>query len=915
MDGSKSGSNNKKVKPKSGEPVTKFQSRKDKRRQQKQEKKQKHLDYFQSRTKKSQNDYRQQQKQIQNQKKLKAVNLSAQKETIPKQQESILGKRKTPDTLVQKAQVKKLKSAEKQEKMNLSADREEFLRQNEIEKKKLELELKMLEKKLGIKNDPKKRKKVNQAIEVEGYGTGFMDFLDGIENKIKSKKEVYRPQDYEFSDGEGPEEGDILMGQEDEDHQVGFDEEFSEDEDASNDNQAQIDDEDNSNQEFDQDEEEGEEDEDQDQEDEIDDGEESEDDDNDDEEEEEQEQEEDDEEEDEDNNEAGILDDESEIEDDLDEFYQQSSDSNPSIQESEEEEEKIQVKLKQNQNQNELSKKGKQHLGKNDKIKKQESLQLENPAIEKAIRSVLNKVSEGNLEIMFNKLIDETKGYFKNPITYAYCYAKIFIQMSISLQQQMNAILSVNCAFICALHRIIGDQFFVTVVRQIFKEFKENHALSNTTDVSADQAKDKVKNILNCFLHFFLFSSLSSSLLIDVIKILMKSFEEIDIEVLIFLLHNIGLQLRKADPEAIRDIIQMAESKKNSYAVEIKMVPENDPVYANMKKKERKIGFLNMELQDIKNNKGTTTLQVKSIDHLQTWLKKNSKIQSELTFQAVDLKAEVIDQFIDDDSSLSQKWWLPESDKAKASDKYQKPRDFKGESKQASDIIELAKTQHMNTDIKKAVFQAIVGAEDYIQAFENCTRLNLKKQQEREIIKVLLHCCVNEKGVFNKFYALLAQRLCKFQPQSYRYSLKYSLWDYLKTLSKFDIRQIANLAKLFAFLIGENELPLHFLKVLQFDELSKPQNLFLYVLLDDIYERQSKDQIKIIFKKGMNEKHSEFRKGLSEYILTKYYLKKKKDLNGEKMSQELQTKIKTTFDIINQIQESEFMNENERDSD
>jgi len=44
----------------------------------------------------------------------------------------------------------------------------------------------------------------------------------------------------------------------------------------------------------------------------------------------------------------------------------------------------------------------------------------------------LNKVSEGNLEIMFNKLIDETKQYFKNPIAYAYSYSKIFIQMSIA---------------------------------------------------------------------------------------------------------------------------------------------------------------------------------------------------------------------------------------------------------------------------------------------------------------------------------------------------------------------------------------------------------------------------------------------------------------------------------------------------
>lgn len=48
--------------------------------------------------------------------------------------------------------------------------------------------------------------------------------------------------------------------------------------------------------------------------------------------------------------------------------------------------------------------------------------------------------------------------------------------------------------------------------------------------------------------------------------------------------------------------------------------------------------------------------------------------------------------------------------------------------KTQSEILSVAKQQHMNTDIKKAVFQAIVGAEDYLQAFESVTRLGLKKQ-------------------------------------------------------------------------------------------------------------------------------------------------------------------------------------------
>ena len=59
-----------------------------------------------------------------------------------------------------------------------------------------------------------------------------MSFIDGLEDKLKLKTDDdYIPQDYEFSDGEGPEEGDFMIeGADNEENsdQEGF-EEFSDD--------------------------------------------------------------------------------------------------------------------------------------------------------------------------------------------------------------------------------------------------------------------------------------------------------------------------------------------------------------------------------------------------------------------------------------------------------------------------------------------------------------------------------------------------------------------------------------------------------------------------------------------------------------------------------------------------------------
>ena len=63
----------------------------------------------------------------------------------------------------------------------------------------------MLEKKLGIKGNDKKKKKIHSTIDMD-VGTGFMDFLDDIGKKIKIDPKQYKPQEYIFSDDEGIEE-------------------------------------------------------------------------------------------------------------------------------------------------------------------------------------------------------------------------------------------------------------------------------------------------------------------------------------------------------------------------------------------------------------------------------------------------------------------------------------------------------------------------------------------------------------------------------------------------------------------------------------------------------------------------------------------------------------------------------------
>ena len=54
--------------------------------------------------------------------------------------------------------------------------------------------------------------------------------------------------------------------------------------------------------------------------------------------------------------------------------------------------------------------------------------------------------------------------------------------------------------------------------------------------------------------------------------------------------------------------------------------------------RDKKLEFLNLELLDIKNNKGSTTLQMRSIEHLVNWLKRDKELSSELLIKPLDVR-------------------------------------------------------------------------------------------------------------------------------------------------------------------------------------------------------------------------------------------------------------------------------------
>jgi len=91
----------------------------------------------------------------------------------------------------------------------------------------------------------------------------------------------------------------------------------------------------------------------------------------------------------------------------------------------------------------------------------------------------------------------------------------------------------------------------------------------------------------------------------------------------------------------------------------------------------------------------------------------------------------------------------------------------------------------MNTDIRRSIFVVLMSSDDYVDACERLAQLNLTEVQQREVVRVLVNCCGNER-VYNPYYTFVCQHLCRTS-RSYKITLQFCLWDFLRDLGEASV--------------------------------------------------------------------------------------------------------------------------------
>jgi nucleolar MIF4G domain-containing protein 1 len=190
------------------------------------------------------------------------------------------------------------------------------------------------------------------------------------------------------------------------------------------------------------------------------------------------------------------------------------------------------------------------------------------------------------------------------------------------------------------------------------------------------------------------------------------------------------------------------------------------------------------------------------------------------------------------------KWWLVGS--AWKGSENSAPKTC-GNTVKNTDLLNLAKAQKMNTDIRKSIFVTVMSSEDCIDCYNRIIKLGLKKTQERDIIRVLVHCAQQEQS-YNPYYSLVISKFC--ENISFKVTLQYCIWDTLQNFScegKRGMIMINNLANLFYDLTKLDSTLITILKGLVFP-LSNSNCLFLGKLFQLLMKNNTQQQFLKLFK-------------------------------------------------------------------
>lgn len=464
------------------------------------------------------------------------------------------------------------------------------------------------------------------------------------------------------------------------------------------------------------------------------------------------------------------------------------------------------------------------------------------------LKGLINRMSEQNIATILDSIEDVYRNHRRHDVTST--LTTLIIDGISSHSTLLDSYVVLHAAFISSLHKLIGTAFAAYFVQNVVSSYEQHLAAveeksANSTEVPEDLGKE-CSNLIMLLSELYNFQVISCILIYDIIRgLLDRDLSEFRVELLLKLLRSSGHQLRQDDPMALKDIVTLAQSR---------VAGEADIMNSRTR-------FMTETLNNLKNNKIKKTAATQhqggdAVERMKKFLSGLGKKKHVLAHEPLRITLEDLHS-----AESKGKWWLigaawggdPLTDRPREVPRHD--GEPEGDVSTAA-LLKLARKQGMNTDIRRSVFVVLMSSDDYLDACERLAQLGLTEVQQREIIRVNLHCCGNEKS-YNPYYTLVCQHLSQ-RSHSYKITLQFCLWDFLRDLGEssvggvevikslkdndvgFDVKSMSpsrmkNVAKAYAWWIAKDCCTLTIFKPVDFTVLKPQTRTFLKELFIQLF--------------------------------------------------------------------------------
>ncbi|NWX39450.1 NOM1 protein, partial [Steatornis caripensis] len=317
--------------------------------------------------------------------------------------------------------------------------------------------------------------------------------------------------------------------------------------------------------------------------------------------------------------------------------------------------------------------------------------------LKKMVNGLINRLSEPNLSSISGQMEDLYMANSRKDMNET--LTDTLMNACVTAVAMPARLIMEHVLLVSVLHHNVGIEVGAHFLEAVVKKFDDELCKS-------DAEGKECENLLALIAHLYNFHVVHSLLIFDILKKLLGTFTEKEIELILFLLKNVGFSLRKDDALALKELITEAQRKANTAE---KKFQDQTRVRFML---ETMLALRNNDMRKIP---GYDPEPVEKLRKLQRTLVHNhSSGSGKETHLRVSLESLL-------SADRVGRWWIVGSSWSGApmiDDTNKTTQQKLHIGKVSSKIMELARKQRMNTDIRRSIFCVLMTSEDFLDAFE-----------------------------------------------------------------------------------------------------------------------------------------------------------------------------------------------------